>query len=389
MTLSHAAHRIAGQPMFRVLDKVQQLEADGRNIIHFEIGDPDFTTPKHIIEACCNSLHDGETHYVNSMGTHDLRAVAAMVTQSSRGFLPDINQVLVTPGANIIIYLATLCLVNPGEEVIIPNPGFPTYAAVAKLCGVKPVGIPLKESNYFRMDPDDVNNAITSKTKLIIINSPNNPTGSVMTREEMTAIYEIAKDKGIYLLSDEVYARMHYGDTAFYSPSSKDCCKETVIVMNSVSKAFAMTGWRLGTAIGPEAVIEKMGLLVQTLCSCTAPFVQRAAIAATLGDQKPVREMMATYRRRRDMMVDGLNRLPGVHCLNSEGALYTFPNITGTGRTSQEFSDFMLEKAGVALLPGTDFGSAGEGYVRLAFTTREDKIMEGLKRMKQALEERR
>jgi aspartate aminotransferase len=366
MILSTAASRIQGQPMFKVLDAVQRLEADGKSIIHFEIGDPDFTTPKHIIEACCDSLHDGETHYVNSMGTHDLRAVAAMVTQSSRGFLPDINQVLITPGANLIIYLATHCLVNPGEEVILPDPGFPTYRSVAALCGVKPVGVPLKESNYFRMNPEDVNEAVTKKTRLIIINSPNNPTGSVMKREEITAIYEIAHDKGICLLSDEVYARMHFGETPFFSPSTKDACKENVIVMNSVSKAFAMAGWRLGTAIGPEAVIERMGLLAQTLCSCTPPFVQRA-----------------------DLLVDGLNRLPGIHCLNSEGALYVFPNITGTGMTDREFSDFMLEKAGVALLPGTDFGEAGEGHVRLAFTTSEEKIMEGLRRMKQALEGRR
>jgi len=385
--LSDAAFRIEGQPMFKVLDKVQKLEKKGENIIHFELGDPDFSTPPHIIEAAYDSLNNGETHYTSSMGLYDMRVAAARATESSRGFLPSIDQVLVTPGANLIIYLAVHCLLNKSEEVIIPDPGFPTYYSVAKLCEVQPVRVPLKEKNHFRMNPDDVNEAITRKTRLIIINSPNNPTGSVMTKDEMNEIYKIAVDNDVYILSDEVYSRMIYGNTNFFSPSMNDACEQTTIITNGFSKAFAMTGWRLGVAIGPTEVIEKMGLLVQTLCSCVPPFIQRAGIAAIQGDQAPVREMMTTYKKRRDVLVNGLNRIPGIHCLKGEGAFYVFPNITGTGMTSDEFADFILDKAKVALLPGNNFGNNGEGYVRLTYSTSVENILEGLRRITTALSE--
>lgn len=383
--LSKSAYNIEGQPMFKVLDKVQKLEKQGENIIHFEIGDPDFDTPQNVVDAGCESLKKGETHYANSMGLYDLRNVITETTLVSRGFKPDIDQVLVTPGANIIIYLAVACLVNPGEEVIVPDPGFPTYYSVIKFCGANPVRVPLKEENNFRMNPEDVRKAITEKTKLIIINSPNNPTGSAMTPEELDEIYKIANDKGIYLLSDEVYSRMMYGGIKFHSPSSNDACKKTCIIINGFSKAFAMTGWRLGVAIGPKEVIEKMGLLVQTLCSCVPPFVQRGGIAAISGDQSEIKKMMETYKERRDVLVDGLNKIPGLSCLKSEGAFYVFCNITKTGMTSEQFADFALEKAKVALLPGTNFGEYGKGYVRLAFPNSIENIKEGLRRLEQAI----
>jgi len=232
-----------------------------------------------------------------------------------------------------------------------------------------------------------VNESITRKTRLIIINSPNNPTGSVMTKDEMNEIYKIAVDNDVYILSDEVYSRMIYGNTNFFSPSMNDACEQTTIITNGFSKAFAMTGWRLGVAIGPTEVIEKMGLLVQTLCSCVPPFIQRAGIAAIQGDQAPVREMMTTYKKRRDVLVNGLNRIPGIHCLKGEGAFYVFPNITGTGMTSDEFADFILDKAKVALLPGNNFGNNGEGYVRLTYSTSVENILEGLRRITTALSE--
>ena len=375
--------------MFKILDKVQDLEQKGENIIHFELGDPDFPTPKHIIEASCQSLQAGETHYTSSMGLYDMRLAAAETTQISRGFRPSVDQVLVTPGANIIIYLAIKCLLNKGDEVIVPDPGFPTYYSVAKFCEVNAVRVPLKESNDFRMNPEDVNDAISDKTRLIIINSPNNPTGSVMTKDEIDRIYEIAVENGIYLFSDEIYSRMMYGNTKFYSPSMNDACKHTTIITNGFSKSFAMTGWRLGTAIGPEEIIEKMGLLVQTLCSCVPPFIQRAGIAAIKGDQAPICEMMDVYKQRRDYLVDGLNKIEGIHCLKSEGAFYVFPNITKTGMSSEEFSEFALNKAKVALLPGDNFGLNGEGYVRLTYATSIENIKEGLKRLNNALLERK
>jgi aspartate/methionine/tyrosine aminotransferase len=385
MRLSDAAYRIEGQPMFKVLDKVQALEKNGEHIIHLELGDPDFPTPKHIIESAYHSLKQGETHYTNSMGLYDMRVAVTQVTKASRGFQPDITQVLVTPGANLIVYLSVQCLLNKGDDVIIPDPGFPTYFSVAKLCQVNPIRIPLKEENLFRMNPEDVQERITKKTRLIIINSPSNPTGSVMTKKELDEVYKIAVDNDAYLLSDEIYSRMMYGTTPFYSPSGNDSCRQTTIIANGFSKAFAMTGWRLGVAIGPSKIIEKMGLLVQTLCSCVPPFIQRAGIAALQGDQEPIRDMMRTYRRRRDIIVDGLNELPGITCLRGEGAFYVFPNITGTGMTSDEFTEFALTKAKVALLPGNNFGEYGEGYVRLTCSNSIDNIQEAIRRLKVAL----
>jgi aspartate/methionine/tyrosine aminotransferase len=319
------------------------------------------------------------------MGLYDMRIAASEVTGFSRKFTPSVDQVLITPGANIIIYLAIKCLVNPGEEVICPDPGFPTYYSVAKLCNVVTKRVPLKEKNCFRVSPGDIRKAITNKTKLIIINSPNNPTGSVMTPAEIDEIYDIASSKKIFLYSDEIYSRMIYGDTKFYSPSIRDKCRKITIVANGFSKAFAMTGWRLGVAIAPKKIIEKMGLLVQTICSCVPPFIQRAGIAALKEDQAEIRKMMQIYKERRNVLVDGLNSIPGVRCLKSEGAFYVFPNITGTGMTSEDFVDLMLSKAKVALLPGTNFGKYGKGYVRLTYATSLDNIKEGIRRMRRVL----
>jgi aspartate/methionine/tyrosine aminotransferase len=383
--LSEAAYRIEGQPMFKALDKVQRLEQRGEDIVHFEIGDPDFDTPRHIIEAAYSSMNDGETHYTSSMGLHDMRVAASQATSFSRKFAPSLDQVLVTPGANIIIYLAVKCLVNPGEEVIFPDPGFPTYYSAIRLSGAKPVRAPLREENAFRMNPRDIEAAVTEKTRLIIINSPSNPTGSVMTPAEIDEVYRIAESRGIHLLSDEIYSRMIYGDTRFHSPSFNDRCERITIVANGFSKAFAMTGWRLGVAIGPKEIIEKMGLLVQTLCSCVPPFVQRAGIAALKGDQSEIRRMMEICRERRDLLVEGLNRIRGIRCLLNEGAFYVFPNIRGTGMTSEEFADFMLDKGKVALLPGTNFGEFGQGYVRLTYATGIDRIKEGILRIEKGL----
>ena len=387
LSLSKAAYNIEGQPMFKVLERVQKLEQQGEHIIHFEIGDPDFDTPNHIIEAAYSSLKKGETHYTNSMGLFEFREIVSKATAFSRGFSPSVAQILITPGANVIIYLAVKCLVNPGEEVIVPDPGFPTYYSVLKFCDIFPVRVPLKEENKFRMNPEDVRKAITPKTKLIIINSPNNPTGSMMTPEEMDEIYNIAEKNNIYLLSDEIYSRMIYDENAkFYSPSMNDFCQKRTIIANGFSKAFAMTGWRLGVAIGPENIIEKMGLLVQTLVSCTPPFIQRAGIAAIEGDQTEIRRMMEIYKERRDVLVEGLNNIPGITCLKNEGAFYVFPNITKTGMSSEDFANFILENAKVAILPGTNFGKYGEGYVRLTYATSIENIKIGVERIKNAVE---
>lgn len=372
--------------MFRLLDKVQQLERSGKRILHFEIGEPDFDTPPHITQAAIESLHRNETHYTSSMGTFELREAICQTTKKSRNIDIDISQVLVTPGANSIIYFAIRCLVNPGEEVIIPDPGFPTYLSALNACGAIPVAVPLKEENCFRMQPQDLEKKIGKNTRLIILNSPNNPTGGVNTADEIRSIAEIAKKHDIYLISDEIYARMIFNeDHRFLSPAYLDSCNERTIILNGFSKAFAMTGWRLGAAIGPTEVISKMGLLLQTIVSCVPQFVQRAGIAAINGNQEPVKDMMREYKRRRDILVEGLNSIPNISCLLPEGAIYLFANIKKTGLTSQDFCDTMLEEAGVALLPGSNFGQFGEGYVRMCYVNSVENSLEAIEKMKQVL----
>jgi aspartate/methionine/tyrosine aminotransferase len=388
-SLSQIAHNIDGQPMFKILDKAQKLEREGKEILHFELGEPDFDTPKNIVDSACNSLLDGETHYTSSLGLYDFRLAVQETTLKSRGFKPSIEQILVTPGANSIIYFAIKCLVNPGEEVIVPDPGFPTYFSAIKACDAIAVPIRLKEENQFRLDANDLENAITEKTRLIILNTPSNPTGSVMTPDEIKKVAEICEKHDIYLLSDEIYGRLIFNNSkSFLSPSYIDKCKERTIIINGFSKAFAMTGWRLGVAIGPEIVIEKMGLLVSTIVSCVPTFIQRAGIEAILGDQTAITHMKNEYDKRRKILVDGLNSIDGITCIEPDGAIYAFPNITGTGMSSDEFANFALEKAGVALLPGNNFGDAGEGYVRICYVNTSENIEKAIEKIKQALKDR-
>jgi len=376
--------------MFKILGRARELERQGREIVHFEIGDPDFDTPDNIVEAACDALHRGDTHYASSRGLFDFRVAAAETTEISRGFKPDIGQVLPTPGANIVIYYAVRCLVDPGDDVILSDPCFPTYRSAVEFCGVNPVYVPLREENGFRMQAEDLRAAMTDRTRLIVINSPHNPCGSVMTREELKAIYDVAEEHDVYLLSDEVYSRMIYGSRdSFWSVAQQDGCLERTILLNGFSKAFAMTGWRLGCVIGPHEVVDKMALMLETTSSCVAPFIQRAAIEAMRGPQDQARSMSKEYRLRRELLVEGLRELPGVTCVTPGGAFYAFPNIRGTGLTDDAFAELMLEEAGVALLPGSNFGAAGEGFVRLCYTTSRDTIARGLDLMKACLERRR
>lgn len=385
-SLSDIAHSIDGQPMFKILDKAQNLEREGKNILHFELGEPDFDTPKNIVDAACKALKSGETHYTSSLGLYDFRLAAQKTTLKSRGFEPSIDQILVTPGANSIIYFTIKCLVNPGEEVIVPDPGFPTYFSAIKACGARAVPVTLKEKNNFRLMPEDLEAAITKKTRLIILNTPSNPTGSVMTANEIRKVAKIAEKYDLYLLSDEIYGRLIFNDhKAFLSPSYLDHCKERTIIINGFSKAFAMTGWRLGVAIGPKEVIEKMGLLVSTIVSCVQPFIQRAGIEAIMGDQSASEIMKEDYDLRRKILVDGLNSIDGISCVEPDGAIYAFPNIRGTGMTSEEFADFALDQAGVALLPGNNFGDAGEGYVRICYVNTKENINKAIESIRQAL----
>ncbi len=379
--ISKNAMSIQGQPMFKVIDKVKNLEAQGRDIVHLEIGDPDFTTPQHIVDAAKTSLDNGETHYGSSWGLSDFVDTMRRATHRSRGFMPEANQVLVTPGANISIYYAIFCLVNPGQEVLVPNPGFPTYLSSIAMCGASAVPYPLHEANGFAMRAADIEPLITPKTRLIIINSPQNPTGAITEPDHLKEIYDLAVKHDLYIYSDEIYSRMVYESNNFFSISSLDQAKERVILSNGFSKAFAMTGWRLGSVIAPALIAERMMMLLQTTSSCVSAFVQRAGIAAIEGDQNPVDLMMNEYKSRRDLLVDGLNSIPGITCHTPGGAFYAFPNISSFGMTSEEFVEVMLNQANVALLPGSSFGSQGEGFVRLVYASSMENIKKALERI--------
>jgi aspartate/methionine/tyrosine aminotransferase len=380
---SDLANNLEGQKMFQVLQAAKELEKLGRKIIHFEIGEPDFDTPANIVKACVNALESGDTHYTISIGLEEFRHAAAQSTLRSRGFLPDIDQILVTPGGNVQIYYALACTTNPGEDVICIDPSFVSYNSIMRMMGINPIHVPLLEENEFRVYPEDIENAITDKTRMIIINSPHNPTGSVMTEEDMKAVYDIAEKHDIYLLSDEVYGRMIYHDanTSFHSPSAYDHCKTRTIVIHSFSKTFAMTGWRIGGVTGPKELISRMALLLETTSSCVSPFIQRGAIEALIGPQDEIDAMCTTLRKRRDLMVEGINRIEGLSCLLPKGAFYVFMNIKKTGLSSEEYSHRLLHEAGVATCPGSFFGPSGEGYVRFCYAGSEDLIREGLERM--------
>ena len=370
-SLSKAAQCLEGQRMFQILTLTRQMERQGKEILHFELGDPDFNTPPNIVEAAIAALRKGETHYAPSGGLQEFKEAAADVTLRSRGFRPGLDQLLVCAGANVMIFYAAACVANPGDDVIVPDPGFVSYFSILKFLGMNIIRVPLREENEFRLNPDDVRRAITPKTRMIIMNSPSNPTGAVMTEDEIKRMY----DRMIY----------EEAGTKHYSPSKYDQCKERTIIVNGFSKSYAMTGWRLGVVTGPVEVITKMGLLLETTSSCVSPFTQRAGIEALKGDQGPIFKMVDEFRKRRDALVDGLNSLPGVRCLKPKGAFYVFPNIKGTGMTSEEFTDLMLNEAGVAVTPGSVFGEYGQGYVRLCYTNKVDCIDRAIDKMQKVL----
>lgn len=381
--ISIMACRLEGQPMFQILSKTQELERQGKTILHFELGDPDFPTPHNIKSAVEQALAYGETHYAPSTGLLELKEAVAESTLQTRHFRPDLNQLLVTAGANIQLFYAIACTVNPGEDVIVPDPGFVSYYSILKMLNINAIRIPIKEENKFRLNPEDVKKAITSKTRMIIINSPSNPTGSMMTTSEIEYLYDIAEMNDLYILSDEVYSRIRY-TPVYFSPSYYDHCKERTILVNSFSKSYAMPGFRLGVSIAPSEITEKMGLMLETTSSCVSPFIQRAGIEALKGSQDHIEAMVSELKNRRDKLVVGLNCLRGVSCIVPQGAFYVFPNITKTRFTSQEFTDKMLE-AGIAVTPGTVFGEYGEGYIRMSYTTSLANIEKALEIMRETL----
>jgi aspartate/methionine/tyrosine aminotransferase len=376
--------RLGTETAFVVLAKARALEAQGRDIVHLEIGEPDFDTPTHIIEAAVTALYKGYTHYGPSAGLPELRAVIAEQAGKERGVTYKPEQVVVTPGAKPIMFYTIMALIGEGDEAIYPNPGFPIYESMINFMGGKAVPIPLREENDFRLDVRELESLITPKTRLIILNSPQNPTGGVLTRSDIEAIARLAIEHDIMVLSDEVYKRFIYeGDHV--SIVSFPGMPERTILLDGHSKSYAMTGWRLGYGVMPVELAGHIATLQTNAVSCTATFIQRAGIAALTGPQEPVRMMVDEFKRRRDLIVNGLNRIKGFRCRMPKGAFYVFPNITDTGKDARFMADYLLNEAGVAVLSGTAFGSYGEGFLRLSYANSYVNIEKALDRIAQAV----
>ncbi|MFW9844204.1 MAG: pyridoxal phosphate-dependent aminotransferase [Candidatus Thorarchaeota archaeon] len=383
--LAERMDRILGEDIMTVLREAKALEEKGKSILHFEIGQPDFPTPDHIKKAGIEAIENNCTRYTVTEGVPDFVQAVQTEIANTRGFTPDLKQILTLPGAKPGIYLSMISTVNPGDEVIFPDPGFPTYGSLCNYLGAKAKPVKLREENNFRMDPLDVASEISSQTKLIILNSPNNPTGSVMTKGEIDHIAEIANDHDCFVLSDEIYSKLLY-DVDFHSVTTLDQANERTILLDGFSKTHSMTGWRLGYLIGPEQLVKKMTTIVVNALTCTSGFIQKAGIAALTGPMDDFNRMKNAFRERRDIIVKGLNEIPGFNCIMPQGAFYAWVNITGTGRTSVELAHYLLHEAGIACLPGTAFGKGGEGYLRFSYATSSDIISEAIIRMKKAFE---
>ncbi|MBU2564805.1 MAG: pyridoxal phosphate-dependent aminotransferase [Candidatus Thermoplasmatota archaeon] len=383
MKYAPSLDRLHSEAAFEVLAKAKALERKGKRVLHFEIGEPDFNTPEIVKDEAKKSLDENFTHYVPSQGIIELREAVCEYIEKTRNFKPTPEQVLIVPGVKPGIFYSMLSLIDEGDEVIYPDPGFPTYSSLVDYTSAGDVPLKLLEKNEFRMSPDDINEKITKKTKMIILNSPHNPTGSMLKKDEIKAIYGIAEDNDVYLLSDEVYSQMTYEQT-HYSVTEYDNASERSILIDGFSKSFAMTGWRLGYAIGPEELIKKMTVFLINSVSCTNAFIQKAGITA-LKDFDSVKKMVDKFRDRRNVIVKGLNEVNGFRCIMPMGAFYAFPNITETGKTSNELADYLLEKSGIAVLPGTAFGPGGEGYLRFSYASSIENIKEAIEKMKDVL----
>jgi aspartate/methionine/tyrosine aminotransferase len=369
---------------FSVLQQARLLEAEGKHIIHLEIGEPDFETPSHVIAAGVDALQNNWTHYGPTLGFEDFRrAIAAHVSETRR--VPvDWTETCVVPGGKPMIFFPILALVEPGDEVIVPNPSFPAYASAVRFVGATPVSIPLIEANDFSFDMKRLRESITAKTKLIVLNSPANPTGGTIPPDDIHEIARLAVEYDLFVLSDEIYSRMYF-DAPPASILSEPGMKERTILLDGFSKTYAMTGWRLGFGVMPAWLIEAMNKLLVNSVSCSASMTQRAGLAALTGDQTPVTRMMEEFRRRRDRFVALLNGIPGVTCRVPSGAFYAFPNITGTGLSSEVLAARLLHEAGVAALPGTAFGELGEGYLRFSYANSLENLEEAAHRFRRLL----
>ncbi|MFH1443306.1 MAG: pyridoxal phosphate-dependent aminotransferase [Candidatus Micrarchaeota archaeon] len=384
MQIAERMKLLGTETAFEVLAKAKALEAQGKSIVHLEIGEPDFDTPMNVKQAGIKAISDNKTHYGPSSGLPDVRKVIADYSGRIRGMQFSPDEVVVTPGGKPIMFFVIMAVMNPGDEVIYPNPGFPIYESMIRFMGGKPVPLQLKEENGFAFSAEDVENLVTPKTKMIIINTPSNPTGGILERKDLEGIAEISEKHDLWVLSDEIYSQILYGKEHF-SIASLPGMKERTIILDGFSKTYAMTGWRLGYGIMNKTIAPHITRLMTNSNSCTATFTQIAGAEALTGPQDSVVKMVAEFRRRRDLFVDGLNKIPGISCIVPQGAFYVFPNIRKLGKTSQQMSDFLLNEAGVACLPGTSFGEFGEGYLRFSYANSQENIKEALRRIETAV----
>lgn len=382
--------RLGTEGAFVVLAKARRLEADGKKIVHLEIGEPDFATPDNIVEAGISALQNGYTHYTPASGIMEAReAVAGFVSRTLKTDV-DPTDVVLVPGSKNVLLFTLLACIEPGDEVILPDPGYPAYTSQVSFIGAVPKLVTLREETGFRMDLDQLASLVTPKTRMLIINTPQNPTGGILTEEDVKFVCELAHKHDLLVVSDEIYSQLVYG-FHHVSPLSQPGMRERTVLMDGLSKSYAMTGWRLGYAVAPKALAAKLDQLMINSSSCAAGFTQMAAIEALSAPESEhaVHRMVKVFERRRDLVVDGLNAIPGVRCAKPQGSFYAFPNIQGTGFDERELADRLLTEAGVAVLPGTAFGAAGKGYIRLAYTQSEDELKRGLKLISDFIEANR
>jgi aspartate aminotransferase len=384
LNIAERMSHLGTESAFEVFARAKALEAQGKSIVHLEIGQPDFQTPMHVCEAAFRAMKDGYTGYAPASGLLEFREVIADHISKTRNIAVRPNEVVVTPGAKPIIFFTILALVNAGDEVIYPDPGFPVYESVINFVNAKGVPLPLREDIEFRFQIDDLVNAISERTKLLILNSPQNPTGSLLTLDDLAEIARLAHQHDFYVLSDEIYSRMIY-DGEHHSIIEFPGMKERTILLDGHSKTYSMTGWRLGYGIVPKSIVDQMVRLMINCNSCTCSFTQIAGMAALQGSQDFVTAMVAEFKTRRDTIVDGLNTIAGIHCLKPAGAFYVFPNVKQIPLSSEALADYLMKEAGVSLLPGTAFGKQGEGYLRLSYANSLDNISEALERIRSTI----
>src|SRR5215210_4014088 len=384
LKLAERMYRLGTETAFEVAARARALEAKGKPIIHLEIGEPDFDTPTHVRQAACQALDEGYTHYSGSTGIPELREALAAYAGNKRGLRFDPANVVVTPGAKPIMFYTIMALIEPGDEVVYPNPGFPIYESMINFLGGVAVPLQLSEQRNFRINLDELRSKVSSKTRLIILNSPHNPTGGVLTYNDLKAIADVAIENDLVVLADEIYSEILYGGQEHHTSMSFPGMIERTVLLDGFSKTYAMTGWRMGYGVFPGEMVPHISRLIINSVSCTSAFSQRAAIAALNGPRAEVDKMLEAFAERRDLVYEGLNKIPGLRCNQPEGAFYAFPNITDTGLDSRAYADYLLKEADVAVLPGTSFGVFGEGYIRISFANSEANLSEAMRRIERA-----